>query len=335
MSEATATAEARLLELLAGKWIAAAIACAAELGIADALARGPLGLPQLAAAVGCQAGPLERVMRVLAGEGLAELDARGDYVLTEAGQTLRKERLRDLARFIGTPFMWAPWAELPAALRSGRTAFELSHGAPLFEYLDQHAAEAELYHRAVDDFTRVEGQALVASFDFSGARTVIDVGGGRGSLLCELSARWPHLRCIVFDRPAVTAQVRAELGDDALAHRVEFMGGDFFAGLPPADVYVIKHVLHNWGDAEATAILGHCAQGLAPDGRVLLIERLLVPSDRRELGPLLDLEMLVLCGAGRERSKPEFRRLLRRAGLKLLSTHDLAGRARLLVCSHA
>jgi precorrin-6B methylase 2 len=332
-------AEHRLLELLSGKWITAAITAAAELGLADILADGPLGLAELARRAECHEGALSRLLRVLSGEGLVELRSEGTWALTPVGEQLQSDRLRDLARFIGAPFAWAPWSQLTTALRTKTSAFQQTHGTGLFEYLDGHPADAQLYHCAVDAFTRREARALVEAFDFSGVDTVVDVGGGLGTLLVELAARWPEMRCILYDRPAVVEQARTgRTGFDAgpMRGRIETIAGDFFAGVPTgANAYVLKHVVHNWGDDQAIELLARCAEGLAPGGHVLIVESILLPGNRRDGTPLLDLEMLVLCGSGRERSKPEFRTLLRRAGLKLVSTRHLDGMSRLLVAAPA
>jgi SAM-dependent methyltransferase len=328
--------EHRLLELLSGKWVTAAISAAADLGLADVLGDRCMELAELAAELNCNGAALLRLLRVLGGEGLVDCDPQGRYTLTEVGAQLRQGKLRDLARFVGAPFAWSPWASLSAALRSDVSAFEATHGASLFEYLDAHAEDARLYHSAVDAFTRREAHALIDAFDFSSVGTVVDVGGGLGTLLGELAARWPEMRCILYDRPAVVEQARAGFARAPLSERIEAIGGDFFSSVPVgADAYVVKHVVHNWGDEEAIEVLRRCAGALRPGGHVLIVESILLPGNRRDGTPLLDLEMLVLCGAGRERSKPEFRTLLRRAGLKLVSTRDLAGMARLLVAAPA
>jgi SAM-dependent methyltransferase len=327
--------EQRLLELLSGKWVTAAIAAAAELGLADALAAGPLALPELAGRLGCDESALARLLGVLCAEGLLELASSGAYRITELGAQLRQGALRDLARFVGAPFMWTPWASLASAVRDARSsAFERLHGESLFQHLDHDERDAALYHRAVDAFTRRQARALAEVFDFSALGSVVDIGGGLGTLLVELTARFAALRCILYDRPAVIAQARAVLGSSPEGARIETVSGDFFTSVPQgADAYVIKHVLHNWGDDEAVRLLSLCANALRANGRVLIVENLLLPGNVRDAARLFDLEMFVLCGPGRERSKPEFRRLLHRAGLRLESSRALAGGTRLLVAA--
>jgi SAM-dependent methyltransferase/DNA-binding HxlR family transcriptional regulator len=324
--------ETRLLNLLAGKWIASAISAAAELGLADALVDGPRDVSELSQALGCEPEGLSRLLRVLAGEGVVESGPQGRYTLTPLGEGLTSDRLRDLARLFGSDLMWRPWSALADALRSGQTAFELVHGEPLFGYLETRPDAARLYHDGVDAFTRDEARALAEAYDFSGPLCVVDVGGGLGTLLSVLSARFAALRCVLYDRPHVVDDTRARLAASDAKGRFECIGGDFFEDdLPEADIFVIKHVLHNWDDTRCLRLLERCSARLRPGGKILVIEGILLAGDLHEPTRLMDLEMLVLCGAGHERSKPEFRSLLSRAGLKLVRTQYLAGATHLIV----
>lgn len=319
--------------LLAGKWVTAAISAAAELGLADKLAQRPMTVGDLAVELNCDEQALLRLVRVLGGEGLLELDVKKRLSLTAVGAELQEGRFRELAKFVGLPYMWIPWAKLYESMRASESAFEAAMGAPLFEYLDQHPEDAKTYHRAVDEFTRREARALAENFDFGKAQTVVDVGGGLGALLGELGLRYPELQnCTLFDRAAVIEQAKVGPAAEVLGSRLKCVAGDFLKEISvPADVFVVKHVLHNWQDEEAATILRHCVSSLRPGGRILIVDGILLPGLRKDQTALLDLEMFVLCGRGRERTKPEFRSLLSSAGLRLCSTHDLAGTTRLLV----
>lgn len=324
----------KLLHLLGGKWLAAAISAAASLGIADALFERPMTVEALADRISCQPDALERLMRVLVGEGVATLSDEREYVLTEMGALLRKGELAELATFVGSPFSWDPWSALADAVRTGESAFAKHHGLPLFDYLDHHAEQAQLYHAAIDAFSRREAKALAESFDFSTTSRVADVGGGRGTLLVEVLSRWPHLSGILLDRPAAVEQAKGAFIRAGVEDRCEARVGDFFDEVPQnVDVCVLMHIIHSWDDATAIALLRRCRDAVGPDGTLLIVEGLAVPAPHRDLTNLLDLEMLVLCGPGRERRKPEMRRLLRKAGLRLERTAPLSGGVRMLVAA--
>lgn len=321
-----------VLKLLGGKWVSAAVSAAATLGVFDALLEEPRTASALARGLGCDEAMLGRLLGVLRAERLLEADAEGVLTVTELGKPLERGALGELAVFSGAPFSWNPWSLLPDAIRAGGAAFALHHGEGLFDRLEQRPDEADVYHRAVDAFTRLEAIALAESFDFEGVRRLVDVGGGRGTLLVEVLRRHPHARGVLLEREAVAEEARKVFSREALSERAEVVIGSFLEGVPEgADLYVVKHVLHNWPDEDAVRILRNCRDALAPDGRVLVVEGLMLPPAYRDATRLLDLEMMTLLGPGRERTKPEFRRLLREAGLTLESSRDLAGTTRLLV----
>lgn len=331
MSEAGAEAQ-RLLELLGGKGIAQALSTAAALGVAEALADGPRGAGELAEALSCDEDGLGRLLSVLAGLGALARGVDGRFTLTGLGRELRQDRLGALAAHLGEPSQWDPWARLRDALRGGQSAFELTHGRGLFEHLAAHEGASSRYDEAVDAFTRIEARSLAEVVpELARGGRVVDVGGGRGTLLAALLARWEGLRGVLFDVPHVAEAAGARLAE-RFGGRLDAVGGDFHEAIPAgADWYVVRHVLHNWGDDEAVALLARCREAMAPGGRVLVVEGVLLPGDVLDTVRLLDLEMLVLTRDGRERSKPELRRLLARAGLALERTAPLAGFSRLLV----
>jgi SAM-dependent methyltransferase len=303
-----------VLDLLAGRCRAQAVSTAATLGLADRLAAGPRGAAELAAELGCDAPALQRLLALLAGLGVCEELRGGRFALAPRGQALRSDALGPLAVFLGMPAAWDAWSHLPEALAAGSAAaFERAHGEGLYAFLGRHPDVARAYDRAIDAYSRAETEALCARLDLSSAERVVDVGGGRGAALVGLLQRWPRLRGVLVELPHVAARARPRLE----AERLEIVECDYLESLPQgADVYLLKHVLHNLDDARATALLRRAAAALAPGGRVLVVEAVLAPADHGNSARLLDLEMLVLTG-GRERRKPEWRRLLRAAGLRV------------------
>lgn len=322
----------KLLHLLGGKWLAAAISAAASLGLADALSESSMTLEDLADRTDCQPDPLGRLMRVLLGEEIVILNERNEYELTEMGLLLQRGELGELATFVGSPFSWDPWSALAESVRTGESAFTKHHGLPLFEYLDHHGDQAELYQAAIDAFSKREALALADAFDFSKSRRVADLGGGRGTLLVEILSRWPHLSGVLLERPTAVEQARIAFARAGIEDRCEARVGDFFTEIPgDADICVLMHIIHSWDDSTAIDLLQRCSSAVGPDGTLLIVEGLVVPDARRDLTNLLDLEMLVLCGPGRERRKPEMRRLLSAADLRLVSVVPLTGGVRMLV----
>lgn len=321
----------QFMRLLGGKWVVSAIATAAKLRLVEHLT-APLSVEVLAAQCGLHAPSLRRLVGVLVGEGLLEFVDAERVAVTALGQQLRRDQLGTLAEFVGSESQWTPWVHLEHSVRTGQAAFEKCHGEPLFTYLEHHPADAELYDTAVDAFTRQQAQALAKTNVLDTASLVVDVGGGRGSFLIELLLRRDSLRGVLYDKPNVVAPVATRFDAVGLSRRIELIGGDFHRGVPQgADCYVVKHVLHNWDDERALGILRHCAQAIPREGQVVVVEGLALPGNLRDGTRLMDLEMLVLTGGGRERSKPEFRRLFAAADLRLEKTLRLSEGAWALV----
>ncbi|MBX3464771.1 MAG: methyltransferase [Planctomycetes bacterium] len=322
-----------LLYVLGGKGRAMAVSTAAAWRLVERLADGPRSAAALAEEVGCPVAAMESVLRVCAGLGFFDCPRPGEFTPTERGRALGAEALGPMAAFVGQAEQWDPWARLRDA-RGDAPPFALAHGKGLYEWMAAHPAAAARYDAAIDAFTRHEAAALTGAFDFGGVRQVVDVGGGRGTLLAAVLAANAHLSGLLFDLPHVADAARAPLVA-RFGARVEVHGGDFFAAVPPgADAYLLKHVLHNWNDARAVELLRGAAAAMAPGGRVLVIENVLSPDARADMAAMLDLEMQVLLG-GRVRRKPELRRLVADAGLAVDRFVPLTAGSWLLVAAGA
>jgi hypothetical protein len=163
----------------------------------------------------------------------------------------------------------------------------------------------------------VEISEILAAYDFSRFRRMVDVAGGHGALLHGILSANPRLCGVLADQPAVVAGATA-LQTGAMADRCEVVGIDFFQAVPQdADAYVAKSVIHDWNDHDAVRILKNCRRAIRSDGTLLLIERILRPSNQPDPAKFVDMVMLVLSPSGRERTDGEFRTLLGEAGFSL------------------
>jgi hypothetical protein len=292
---------------------------AAKLGIADRLADGPKTAAQLAAAVDAHPQSLYRVLRALAALGVFTEDADGRFALTPLAGPLRRDvpdSLHAFALMWGDTF-WPACGSLLHCVRTGQTAFDHLHGMGAFEYMHQHPQAAEIFDEAMSNLTRVQAAAVVAAYDFSGVRTLVDVGGGKGTLLAAVLRANPGMRGVLYERPDVLPAARRALEDEGMLARCELKRGDFFASVPEGgDAYTLKDVVHDWDDERASAILVNCARAMGRQARLLLIERGLPPRNVSGPGKMVDVVMLAMTG-GRERTEPEYADLLSRAGLRL------------------
>jgi SAM-dependent methyltransferase len=185
-----------------------------------------------------------------------------------------------------------------------------------FQYLADHPESAATFNAAMTGWSAQVASAVVEAYDFSDCRTVVDVGGGHGTLLGAILAAHAHLRGILFDLPHVAASAAPFLVAAGVADRCETIAGDFFEALPSGDTYILAQILHDWDDERSQRILQNCRSAMAPAGRLLIVELVLPPGNEPSLGKLLDLHMLVLL-TGRERTEAEYRDLLGSAGFRL------------------
>ena len=306
-------ASRELLGLISGYQVSQAISVAARLGISDVLATSPQTLAELAQSVGADEQALARLMHALTTLGLYTDDG-GTFANTELGAALRVDAPRSVAgwaRFVGTGSYWQTYAALEQSIRTGETAFSILHGEPVWTYRAKHPDEQEAFDAAMTSMADAVSAAVVAAYDFSRYRTVVDVGGGHGRLLNGILDRYPTVKGLLFDQPDVVAGAEAE--------RFEVVGGNFFESVPGGDALVLKSVIHDWADAESIDILRNCRKALAADGRVLLVEQLLDRSPDPVRTAFSDLNMLIMTG-GRERTTDEYRALLTAAGLELVDT---------------
>jgi SAM-dependent methyltransferase len=210
-----------------------------------------------------------------------------------------------------------PFEHIVQTVRTGKPGFDIEFGQGVFELAAQNPQAAAVRDAAMSERTAAFAASVADSYDFSDVRTLVDVGGGKGTLLAEILRRHPHLHGTLFETPLVAARASAAL--NAIdADRWEVVAGDFFAGVPEAaNCYVMANVLHDWDDPRAIEILSNCRRSMATGGRVLIVERLIPEGDGDPVPTLLsDINMLVITG-GRERTNAEYGRLLEAAGLRL------------------
>jgi hypothetical protein len=296
---------------------------AARLGIADLLEGGPRSVESLAASCGCRAQELYRVLRALSNLEIVRELADGRFELASLGEHLRTRSegsLHAMAALYGERWIWNAYGNLLHSVRTGEPAFDAVHGQRFFDYLQRDDIAARSFNAAMTSYSAQEISAVTAAYDFSRFHAIADIGGGHGSLLAAMLRASRTARGILFDLPAVCAGAGPTLAESGVGDRVSVVSGDFFVEVPRgAQLYVLKSIIHDWDDDSALHILANCRAAMAPDGRVLLIERLIgEPNDAGE-AKLFDISMLAMLG-GRERTVSEYRALLESAGLRMIRT---------------
>ena len=311
-----------LYSLAIGHYVSRALDLAARLGLADLLRDAPRSAGELAAESGTDAAALRRVLRLLVSVGVSE----DRFSLTPIGELLRSDvdgSMRSAVRLFTGVDIQDSWKELEYCVRTGQPAFrKTSPDADPFSSMATDPERAAVFDEAMAAFTHRTAIAVAAAYDFSRFGTIADIGGGNGALLLGILRAHRAPKGIVFDQPAAAERARREIERAGMASRCDAVGGNFFEAVPPgADAYLLKHVIHDWDDERATAILGRCRSAIADDGKLLLVEGVYPERIDRSLGSrgaaANDVNMLV-CTGGRQRSEREFRELYAKASFQLI-----------------
>ncbi|HLW71314.1 MAG TPA: methyltransferase [Candidatus Binataceae bacterium] len=296
---------------------------AAELGIADLLKDGPKSIEDLARVTGAHQPSLYRLLRTLAGHGVFAQESPGRFKLTPAAallQTGTPDSLLNAVRMVGDMAgdgsWWNAVGNLRADVLTGKPGFDREHGMGFFEYLAEHSDASTWFDRGLANFAAPENATVVAAYDFANFQRVVDVGGGQGGLLAEILKAHPSLTGTLYDLPQVVRDP-AFLKAFGLTDRCEIVGGNFFESLPRGgDAYLLKRILHDWGDQQCLDILRRCREAMSEKARILVLDAVLPAGDEPHPGKVLDI-LLMLLSEGRERTEQEFRELFERAGLEL------------------
>src|SRR4051812_42891748 len=239
-----------VLQVIAGFWLSRAVYIAAKLGLADLVKDGSKTPAELAVLTGTNASALHRVLRALASSGWLQEDSDGRFgatPLTVGLQSGVPGSLRALATTELGEEHYPAWGNLLFSVRTGELAFDNVFGMPNWQYWAGHDEHAQVFNRAMSEMTAVIEPAVLSICDFSSFRTIVDVGGGRGTLIASILRAYPAARGIVLDLPHVVDQGRQLIGEQHLNDRCDLIAGDFFKEVPRGgDAYILKWVLHDW-----------------------------------------------------------------------------------------
>jgi C-methyltransferase len=286
---------------------------------------------------------LQRILQLLSAVSIFERQEDGRWVNNEASEPLRtghKASVRYFCMLAGREYARS-FTEVMHTARTGESAFRHIYGSSIYSYMDADRTAGEIYDRAMEDLARPVGALLSKQYDFSGASTLVDVGGGNGTLLKGILRSVPAMRGVCLDRKDVCDRARsrmAETIESDLAERLSFTEGDFFAGVPAgADVYLLKNVLHNWADDSSVKILSSIRSAMRPESRLLVLEPLMQKGSQDVARLIDDLFQMVVCEQGTTaRTHQQMETLLGHAGLEVVQTLKLpTGHTAMVSCARA
>jgi len=311
---------ARMLQLITGRFVSHAIGVAAHYDLATHLVAGPMTATALAARTETDGRSVYRLLRALASVGVFTETAPGTFANTPLSETLRSDRSdssRAFALLMNYDMHVNTWLGLAHSVKTGQNATEHVHGQRAWDLLEANPAFAQVFNNAMTSLSSSIAQAVVSAYDFAGIDELVDVGGGHGFLLSAILSAHASMRGVLFDLPSVVEGAGQLLQARGVASRVRVTGGDFFEEVPASGAYIMKHILHDWSDADATRILATIRRAARPGARLLLAESIIRFGNEPDPAKLIDLEMLVFTTGGLERTEDQWKALLGGAGFSL------------------
>jgi hypothetical protein len=285
----------QLTRILISAALSRAVSTVAELGVADLIQAGqPQAVQHLASASKTHEASLSAALRS---------DAPGSY--------------RAAARLFHPIF--AAWEGLDHSVQTGEPGFNKVFGVPIFDYIPTHPELGPVFDAGMTSMNFYETTAMLDAYDFSGIGVLADIGGGNGSLISAVLARYPNMKGILFDLGHVVGRAKENLQAAGLAGRCSVSEGSFFESVPGgADAYLFRHIIHDWTDEQCMQILGHCRKVIPADGKLLIVDCVVPAGNAASLSKDMDILMLTFPG-GQERTEAQFRLLLKAAGFELQS----------------
>jgi len=315
----TVPPQAIILQMAMGPLVSQALGVAARLGIPDLLAAGEKHVDDIAAETGTHAPSIYRILRTLASAGVFAETSPKSFINTLVSEALRSDvpgSMRNIMIFMAEPWHTLAWGNMMHSARTGETAWKATYGEEVFDWLANHPAESEIFNAAMTDMSGFAGPAVAEAYDFSSIDTLADIAGGHGFLLSQILKANPNVKGILFDLEHVIAGAGDMLERHGVADRVQTASGDFFKEVPPADAYIMKHIIHDWDDERSIQIMRSIHKAMVGEGKLLLAEMVVPDGNEPHPSKVLDLEMLTLPG-GLERTADEYAKLFEQAGFKL------------------
>ncbi|XP_048328169.2 probable O-methyltransferase 3 [Ziziphus jujuba] len=307
--------------------------CAIQLGIPDTIHSygKPITLSQLISSLPHlhpkKTTHLYRLMRILVHSGFFSIQKTGKndeeegYALTDASKLLLKDNPFSVTPFLMSmldPILTQPWNQLSTWFQNDKlTPFDTAHGMPFWEYGGHDTNIGNFFNDAMASDARLVTAVVIDKCKdvFEGLESLVDVGGGTGTVAKAIANAFPNTECTVFDLPHVVADLQG-------ANNVKYVGGDMFEAVPPADAILLKWILHDWSDEESVKILKKCKEaitGKGNKGKVIIIDMMMEnkkgDEETIETQLFFDMLMMVLV-TGKERNEKEWAKLFSDAGFR-------------------
>ncbi len=305
------------------------LAVICEARVPELLSEGPISTRELSHLTQTNADVLHRILRALSARGIFRMASGSEGLVSHSrlSRGLLKNTTHashEWAQYFGSSGNVKAWADLRTSLVDGRSAFDRVFGETVWEWFAKNPQAQENFAQSMMGVTRLQAPIILNLYNFGQHKQLCDVGGGRGTLLSAILQEHPDLRSMLVDAPGVLSSAETLLTTAGVRDRVELIPGNFFEAVPKgADCYLLKNILHDWNDEVSLHILKTVHRAMTSGQTLIVIEQLLEPSESSSLSlaSFSDIQMLIACSDGRERSSREISSLLQQAGFLESRTH--------------
>ncbi len=309
-----------VFEALNGILVNKSLGIIVQLGIPDLLHSGPATAESLAEKTNTHAPSLSRLLQTLVSLGF--LSSSGNEFKNNSFSDILREEHPETMRWavlvMSSDWYWEIWNRAPGTIETGKSGTEQWKGLSFFDFIKSNPTASEHFNKAMAAYSSVSTPFLLSGFDFSPYSKICDIGGGTGTVLMEILEKYPLTQGVVLDLPEVIEEAKTEIKNKESGRRIELVSGDFFVAIPPnCNLYLLRSIIHDWNDEQCIQILTNIKKSLLEKGKIVVIEKILPDDKDYHLTRLLDLQVLILTGAGKERTFKELERLFIGAGLKI------------------
>jgi hypothetical protein len=318
----------KVVDTILGRWRSQILYTGVKLGIFESLSSVPKQVSEIARELGLDASLSYRLLRALASIGFLNEKEGQAFSITALGELVRSDHpqtLRGVILLEEGPQHYAIWKHLADMVKDGRQdGFIREFGTKIFDYIPQNPAYAEIFNSAMSSYSATHTKLVLEalkSYDFSNIRSLCDIGGGHGHLICNILREHSHIQSTVLELESTIKNKELLWAEKmGMANRCKYLAGDMFGEVPSSDAYIMKMILHDWNDEECVKILSNIRKASPAGGRVLIVEHVVPGPDIPHFSKLFDIHMMCAL-TGRERTEKEYRELLEKAGLQYVQTH--------------
>jgi hypothetical protein len=317
----------KAVDTILGRWKSQILYSGVKLGIFESVSTVPKHTSEIAQELGLDSSLSYRLLRALASIGFLNEGEDQRFSITPMGELVRKDHPQTLRGVIlleeGTEH-YAIWKHLADMIKDGKQdGFMREFGVRIFDYVLQNAAYREVFNYAMSSYSATHTELVLEAlkgYDFSKIKSLCDIGGGHGHLICNILQEHPQLRGTVLELESTIKDKELLWAEKmGIADRCKYVAGDMFEEVPRSDAYIMKMILHDWNDEECVKILSNIQKASPAGGRVLIVEHVVPGPETPHFSKLFDIHMMCAL-TGRERTEKEYAALLQRAGLSYVRT---------------